>query len=178
MSATDRLHNYLVLSLLTGTRTEELRALRREHVHLDQIGFRATLRCGGRCVKMATPRLGSRDGLWLCRPGASIPCGSSERSRRLSAWQPVSAAETPGSCSQPASEQASMPPRCGVTSEGHLPWCRACKPRNGRRGSCGTRSSLFSQTPAFPSRKISQLVGHRGTTALPARHLGCLTVTQ
>jgi integrase len=38
LTATDRLHNYLVLSLLTGARTEELRALRWEHVHLDQIG--------------------------------------------------------------------------------------------------------------------------------------------
>jgi integrase len=31
----DRLHNYIVLSLLTGARTEELRALRWENVHLD-----------------------------------------------------------------------------------------------------------------------------------------------
>lgn len=31
----DRLHHYIVLSLLTGARTEELRALRWEHVHLD-----------------------------------------------------------------------------------------------------------------------------------------------
>ena len=31
----DRLHPYLVVSLLTGARTEELRALRSEHVHLD-----------------------------------------------------------------------------------------------------------------------------------------------
>lgn len=34
-TGTDRLHNYIVLSLLTGARTEELRALRWEHVHLD-----------------------------------------------------------------------------------------------------------------------------------------------
>jgi integrase len=34
-TATDRLHNYVVLSLLTGGRTEELRALRWEHVHLE-----------------------------------------------------------------------------------------------------------------------------------------------
>jgi integrase len=34
-TATDRLHNYMVLSLLTGGRTEELRALRWEHVHLE-----------------------------------------------------------------------------------------------------------------------------------------------
>jgi integrase len=33
-TATDRLHTYIVVSLLTGGRTEELRALRWEHVHL------------------------------------------------------------------------------------------------------------------------------------------------
>ena len=32
----DRLHNYIVVSLLTGARTEELRALDWDHVHLDQ----------------------------------------------------------------------------------------------------------------------------------------------
>jgi integrase len=37
-TAPDRLHHYIVLSLLTGARTEELRALRWEHVHLDQVG--------------------------------------------------------------------------------------------------------------------------------------------
>ena len=31
----DRLHHYIVVSLLTGARTEELRALRWDHVHLD-----------------------------------------------------------------------------------------------------------------------------------------------
>lgn len=35
MTTSDRMHNYIVLSLLTGGRTEELRALRWEHVHLD-----------------------------------------------------------------------------------------------------------------------------------------------
>ena len=32
-TAADRLHHYVVLSLLTGARSEELRALRWEHVH-------------------------------------------------------------------------------------------------------------------------------------------------
>jgi integrase len=32
----DRLHAYIVVSLLTGARTEELRALRWDHVHLDE----------------------------------------------------------------------------------------------------------------------------------------------
>ena len=31
----DRLHHYIVVSLLTGARTEKLRALRWDHVHLD-----------------------------------------------------------------------------------------------------------------------------------------------
>ena len=34
-TATDRLHNYVVLSLHTGGWTEELQALRWEHVHLE-----------------------------------------------------------------------------------------------------------------------------------------------
>jgi integrase len=33
----DRVHHYIVLSLLTGARTEELRALRWEHVHLEGV---------------------------------------------------------------------------------------------------------------------------------------------
>lgn len=35
MTAEDRMHRYIVLSLLTGTRTEELRALCWNHVHLS-----------------------------------------------------------------------------------------------------------------------------------------------
>jgi integrase len=35
MTTPDRLHHYIVVSLLTGARTEELRALRWDHVHLD-----------------------------------------------------------------------------------------------------------------------------------------------
>jgi integrase len=38
LTVSDRLHNYVVLSLLTGARTEELRALRWEHVHPDHVG--------------------------------------------------------------------------------------------------------------------------------------------
>jgi integrase len=37
-TASDRLHSYIVVSLLTGGRTEELRALRWEHVHLEADG--------------------------------------------------------------------------------------------------------------------------------------------
>jgi integrase len=34
-TASDRMHSYVVVSLLTGARTEELRALRWDHVHLE-----------------------------------------------------------------------------------------------------------------------------------------------
>jgi integrase len=34
-TSVDRLHPYIVVSLLTGARTEELRALRWNHVHLE-----------------------------------------------------------------------------------------------------------------------------------------------
>lgn len=34
-TASHRMHNYIVLSLLTGARTEELRALDWNHVHLE-----------------------------------------------------------------------------------------------------------------------------------------------
>ena len=37
-TAADRLHPYIVVSLLTGARTEELRALRWTHVHLEGRG--------------------------------------------------------------------------------------------------------------------------------------------
>jgi integrase len=36
-TASHRMHNYIVLSLLTGARTEELRALRWQHVHLGDV---------------------------------------------------------------------------------------------------------------------------------------------
>ena len=38
LTVTDRLHTYIVLSLLTGARTEELRALEWQHVHLEWVG--------------------------------------------------------------------------------------------------------------------------------------------
>ena len=38
LTVTDRLHTHIVLSLLTGARTEELRALEWQHVHLEWVG--------------------------------------------------------------------------------------------------------------------------------------------
>ena len=60
-TASDRMHPYIVMSLLTGARTEELRALRWEHVHLGgdrtlRRQFRLLSRCGVPCVRAATQR--------------------------------------------------------------------------------------------------------------------------
>jgi integrase len=61
-TASDRMHPYIVVSLLTGARTEELRALRWEHVHLEG---RSDVTppvppfvevCGARCARAATQR--------------------------------------------------------------------------------------------------------------------------
>jgi len=52
----DRLRAYFVLSLLTGVRTEEARALRWDHVHLNARG--RTSRCGCLCGQVATSRPG------------------------------------------------------------------------------------------------------------------------
>ena len=75
----DPLHCYIVVSLLTGARTEELRALRWEHVHLDGTmrGKERSLpyvRYGGRFGQVATQRPASRAGLWPCLPGGVGAC--------------------------------------------------------------------------------------------------------
>ena len=63
-TAPDRLHSYIVVSLLTGARTEELRALGWEHVHLDPDTGPPYLECGDRCELTATPRPESRVAPW------------------------------------------------------------------------------------------------------------------
>ena len=54
-TAPDRLHHYIVLSLLTGARTEELRALRWDHVHLGP-GRQRPATCRGLAVGAAQRR--------------------------------------------------------------------------------------------------------------------------
>ena len=60
----DRLHSYIVVSLLTGARTEELRALGWEHVHLDPDSGPPYRKCGDRCELKAIPRPESRAAPW------------------------------------------------------------------------------------------------------------------
>ena len=63
---------YIVVSLLLGARTEELRALTWAHVDLDGAPTtprrrRHTSTCGDRFEPAGTPRRASRAGPWPCR---------------------------------------------------------------------------------------------------------------
>jgi integrase len=88
LTVSDRLHNYLVLSLLTGARTEELRALRWEHVHLDQVGSVPAHIEVWRSVREDGDTKTRKSRRTLALPGRCVDaCGSSERCRRLSAWR-------------------------------------------------------------------------------------------
>jgi hypothetical protein len=83
----DRLHAYIVVSLLTGARTEELRALRWDRVHLNPPRVLRTSRSGDRSARMATPRLGDPAARWLCRGCARRRCRFSGCSRPANGWR-------------------------------------------------------------------------------------------
>lgn len=70
-TASDRLHGYIAVSLLTGARTEEMRALRLDHVHLDEaLGVPPHIGCGGRCAREATLRRAGAGERW---PSPLVP---------------------------------------------------------------------------------------------------------
>jgi hypothetical protein len=76
-TATDRLHNYMVLSLLTGGRTEELRACAGSMCTLKQglmscRRYHRTSRSGGRLASMVTPRRRGRVARWRFLAAASM----------------------------------------------------------------------------------------------------------
>ena len=95
-----RLEAYITLSLLTGLRTEEVRALRWDHV-VAWVGGQWSRRarpgsitsswqcsCGGPTGPGAIRRHRSLAGRWRCRGGARRRYGSSECGRRRTGWRP------------------------------------------------------------------------------------------
>jgi len=157
-SADSRMHPYIVLSLLTGARTEELRALRWDHV--DLIGApRPIRRCrrtwpsGARYAKVATPRPRSRAGPWPCRLAASMRCaGSISKSPRIAGSRVAGGSRTISS-SRRRLELRSTRPTCAATSAVPSPARRASSPRSGLRASCGTASCPCCRTTASPSTR-------------------------
>jgi hypothetical protein len=124
------LHAYIVLSLLTGARTEEVRALRWEHVDLtgradaDQPVPPRSRSCA-RSATVATPRPASRGAASRCRAAASRPSphitpGSvarqlrprwCSRPRPVARWTPTtSAARSAQSRARPDSTPTPGPP--------------------------------------------------------------------
>jgi hypothetical protein len=140
-TATDRLHTYIVVSLLTGGRTEELRALRWEHVHLaggslpPHVEVWRSVRVGG------DPR--GPGGRLPFPSGASWPYAGSERSRLPTGCRPANGGERPVWCSPHRSE-----PRCSrVTSAGTSAapwlWYQVSTHRSGRPENYDARLSRY-----------------------------------
>ena len=102
------MHAYIVLSLRCGIRTEEARALRRQHVTWTAtrppgLRCRRTWPCGGRCAGTARPRPSdpaARSASPSWRSMRSAHCGTA---RPASGCWPASDGTTPGRCSPPTS---------------------------------------------------------------------------
>jgi integrase len=104
-TAPDRLHHYIVVSLLTGARTEELRALRWNHVHLDgqpdarpaispHIEVWRSLREGGD-TKTRKPRR------TLALPARCVEALRKQRAQQAADRLARMTGRTPGLCSPP-----------------------------------------------------------------------------
>ncbi len=156
-TAVDRLHPYIVVSLLTGARTEELRALRWKHVHLEGRAAAIppvprTSRYGGRCVRRVIPRRDAQGEPLHYPVDASTRSGHSASSRLQIGWPPGLHGRSRDWCSQRHWAvrwiQRTSAVICVVLSS----WCPAWSRRIGRRASCGTRSCPFCRMQACPSR--------------------------
>jgi integrase len=153
---------YVVLALLTGLRTEELRALTWDHLDLagdaqsvpprpPSVQVWRSVRAGG------APRRGARGEPSRCRTGAS---------RRSTDSGTRSSGRACGlrrdSSSPPTTGRSSMRRTCGAPFDTSATE-RGSTLRRGRRESCGTRSCPCCPTPEYQSRR-SRLVGHSSTT--------------
>ena len=83
--ADDAMRAYVVVSLLTGARTEELRALTWTHVDLD--GSRRPSHCGARCGPVGRPRRGSPAVPSSCRRWRSRHSGCTGRVSCTLSWR-------------------------------------------------------------------------------------------
>ena len=143
-TATDRLHTYIVVSLLTGGRTEELRALRWEHVHLEAGGSLPPHVEVWRSVRVGGDTKTKRSRRTLALPdGASRHYAGSERSRLPTGCRAANGGERPVWCSPRRSE-----PRCSrVTSAGTSAapwlWYQVSTHRSGRPENYDTRLSRY-----------------------------------
>lgn len=157
-TTSDRLYPYIVVSLLTGARTEELRALRWEHVLLDgwpearpplppYMEVWRSVREGG------DTKTRSHGGLWRCRRAASMRFVDSVLNRQRIDWRPGRAGRNQVWCSPRGSAPRWTRPTCDETCAGLSRACPASTRLRGLLVSCGTRSSRSCRTPGYPSNR-------------------------
>ena len=167
------LHAYIVLSLLTGARTEELRALTWDHVDLDGEPDADPPRpavdrtSGAPYARAGTPRPGSPAARWPCPPAASRPCAGSDR-----ADQGRDAAGDAGGHGLVFASAAGTAAGPANVRRAFRPVVEAGRPRPGRvdatrtapqlrlaavrpRGAASRRSPTWSATPAPRSPRRS-----------------------
>ena len=167
-TAPDRLHHYIVVSLLTGARTEELRALRWEHVHLDgdpgggspvppHMEVWRSVREGGDTKTKRSRRT-------LALPARCVEAFRSQRAQQAAdrlaseAWQDSGLVFTTAVGTEMDAANVRRDLRRalalvpGIASES---WT----PRELRHSFVSVLSDA-----GLPVEQISQLVGHRGTT--------------
>jgi hypothetical protein len=138
-----RLEAYLALSLMTGIRTEEARALTWEHVDLDGIPLptrrcRHTWPCGALCGLTATPRPSGASGRWHCRSSSPMRSGTTRPGRPPSGCRPGRGGRSTAWSSLARPALLAAPGTCAATSRQSAR--KQAWGRPGRRGSCGTRS--------------------------------------
>ena len=157
VTAPHRMHNYIVLSLLTGARTEELRALRWSHVHLERPKW-AIAKChlmsrsGDRYGPPETPRRDDHVAHSLCPPAASWHFEHSKHASRRTVVRPartgrtrVSSSPLTGNCSGCRQRSAWIPHRSGSVPD--------LDPAEWTPRDCGTPSSPCCPTRVFPWRR-------------------------
>ena len=146
------MHAYVVVSLLTGARTEELRALTWSHLDLkgDASGLPPTppnIQLWRACGQVVRRRRSDPAEPWSCQRSASTRSANTDSARWPSGFGWGSSGLTTIWCSPLDTAPSSTRPMCGVPSG---PW--RLQPdwrlRSGRPASCGTVSSRCSPVRA------------------------------
>jgi hypothetical protein len=149
---------YVLLALLIGARTEELRALTWSHVDLNgrpdpDPAVLPTSGSGVRSAPAATPRPAPRGAPSPSPAAASTPCASTATAKTPAGPRQARTGPTTTSSSPPAPVVRWTRPTSDATS-GASPPPRALTPPPGHHGSCGTVSCHCCPTKACQSSRL------------------------
>lgn len=160
------MYAYTVVALLTGARTEELRALTWDHVFLKDrpTSTRRSLRTspfGARSGGAGTQRRGSPGARSLCRRGAWKPSGGNSRIKGGTGSPLMRSGRNTASSSPRPWASRSMPPTSDGPSARRSKALTGSLPTSGLRGSSGTASCPCSPTAASRWRRSPGWSGTR-----------------